>query len=71
MTAMPPAADSSRTKAARHANMRTAATLASIAAVFFGGIVAAQYTGGTTVGIVAVGLGVLGFLFATLGRGRR
>ncbi|MGE5144187.1 MAG: cytochrome oxidase small assembly protein [Acidobacteriota bacterium] len=66
------AADSSRSKVTRRANVRTAATLASIAAVFFGGIVAAQYTGGASAGIVAVGLGIVGFLFATLGRrGRR
>jgi len=69
---MPPAADSSRSKLARDANVRTAATLVSIAAVFFGGIIAAQYTGGASVGIAVVGLGILGFLFATLGRrGRR
>jgi hypothetical protein len=69
---MPPVPDSPTAAAVRHANVRTAATLASIAAVFFGGIVAAQYTGAASAGIVAVGLGVIGFLFATLGRrGRR
>ncbi len=69
---MPPAPDSPTAAAARHANVRTAATLVSIAAVFFGGIIAAQYTGGASAGIVAISLGVLGFLFATLGRrGRR
>ena len=64
---MPPA-DPLRSQPVRRANVRTAAVLASIAAVFFGGIIAAQYTGGTTAGIVAVGLGIVGFLFATLAR---
>jgi len=55
-------------KPPRRANLRTAATLASIAAVFFGGIIAAQLTGADAVWIGVVGLGVLGFLLATLGR---
>ncbi|HEX8011861.1 MAG TPA: cytochrome oxidase small assembly protein [Casimicrobiaceae bacterium] len=51
---------------ARRANRRTALTLLSVAAVFFGGIIASQYTGGTTVGIVVVGLGLVGFLLAAV-----
>ncbi len=58
-------------KVARHANLRTALTLASIAVVFFGGIIAAQYTGGTTVGIGVLGLGIVGFLFVALARNVR
>ncbi|HEV2686802.1 MAG TPA: cytochrome oxidase small assembly protein [Actinomycetota bacterium] len=48
---------------ARRANVRTALTLTSIAAVFFGGIIAAQFTGAS-----AVGIGIIGFLLSTLGR---
>ena len=46
----------------RAANRRTGLTLMSIALVFFGGIIAAQYTGATTIGIAAVGFGIIGFL---------
>ena len=52
----------------RRANLRTALTLLSIAAVFFGGIIASQYTGAKGVGIGVVGLGIIGFLLATVGR---
>jgi amino acid transporter len=53
----------------RRANVRTALTLLSIAVVFFGGIIAAQYTGATAVGFGVVGLGLIGFLLATISRG--
>jgi hypothetical protein len=56
---------------ARRANLRTALTLASIAVVFFGGIVAAQYTGATTVAIGVLGLAIVGFLLVTLLRNVR
>jgi hypothetical protein len=56
---------------ARRANLRTALTLASIAVVFFGGIIAAQYTGGTTVGIGVLGLSIVGFLLVALVRNVR
>jgi len=52
----------------RHANVRTALTLSSIAAVFFAGIIAAQYTGAFALGIGVVGLGIIGFLFAAVSR---
>ena len=52
----------------RRANLRTALTLLSIAAVFFGGIIAAQSIGADAVWIGVVGIGVIGFLLATLGR---
>src|SRR5262249_3933357 len=45
----------------RSANLRTGLILASIALVFFGGIVAAQYTGGTTAGIAVLGFAIIGF----------
>ena len=66
--ATPPAADRD---ARRVANLRTAAILGSIAVVFFGGIVAAQYTGGTTVGIVVFGFAIVGFLAVAVGRNLR
>jgi hypothetical protein len=49
-------------------NRRTALVLLSIAALFFGGIIAAQYTGTDSVGFAVVGLGIVGFLLATVGR---
>ena len=52
----------------RRANLRTALTLASIAVVFFGGIIAAQSTGADAVWIGVVAIGVIGFLLAVLGR---
>ncbi|HEX5864106.1 MAG TPA: cytochrome oxidase small assembly protein [Casimicrobiaceae bacterium] len=56
---------------ARRANLRTALILLSIALVFFGGIIAAQYAGGTTIGIGVLGFGVLGFLLVAIGRSVR
>jgi hypothetical protein len=56
----------------RAANRRTALILMSIALVFFGGVIAAQYTGGTTIGIGVVGFGIIGFLLVVIARsGRR
>lgn len=56
----------------REANARTARVLLSIAVVFFGGVIFAQYSGIAAVGIGVVGLGVFGFLIAaTRGGGRK
>ena len=55
----------------RRANLRTALTLLSIAAVFFGGIIASQYTASAGVGMGVVGLGIIGSLLAAVGRGVR
>ena len=55
----------------RKANLRTAAILLSIALVFFGGIIVAQYLGGTTAGIVVIGIAVLLYLIAAIGRNLR
>ena len=52
----------------RSANLRTALILASIAAVFFGGIIAAQLTGGNAVGIGVLGFAIIGLLLVTVGR---
>jgi ABC-type uncharacterized transport system permease subunit len=52
----------------RASNLRTAAILGSIALVFFGGIVAAQFAGGTTVGMGVLGFAIIGFLAVAIGR---
>lgn len=54
--------------AQRGANLRTALILLSIAAVFFGGIIASQYTGGNAVWMGVLGLAIIGFLLVTVGR---
>src|SRR2546429_631947 len=46
-------------KVARRANRRTALTLASIAVVFFGGIIASQYSGSASVGMGVLGLAIV------------
>jgi len=54
--------------AQRGANLRTALILFSIAAVFFGGIIASQSTRGNAVGIGVLGFAIIGFLLVTVGR---
>ena len=57
----------------REANLRTATILLSIAAVFFCGIILAQYSDRPGVAIGVLGLAILGFLGVSIGRnvGRR
>ena len=57
----------------RAANLRTATILLSIAAVFFCGIIVAQYSDTPAVAIGILGLAIIGFLGVTIGRnvGRR
>jgi len=55
----------------RRANLRLGLTLASIAVVFFGGVIAAQYAGSASVGMGVLGLAIVGFLVAAIGRGVR
>jgi hypothetical protein len=57
--------------ARRIASIRTALTLASIALVFFGGIIYAQYSGEPTIGMSVLGFGVIGFLLVAIGRNLR
>ena len=59
------------TPPSRAANRRTGLILLSVALVFFGGIIAAQYTGGTTVGIVVLGFGIIGLLAVAAARARK
>jgi len=55
----------------RSANLRTALVFASIAAVFFAGIIATKWMGGPTVGIGVMGAAVLVFLVFAIGRNMR
>jgi hypothetical protein len=55
----------------RASNRRTALTLASIAAMFFVGIIASKFMGGTTTGIGVVGAAVLLYLVVAIGRNLR
>jgi hypothetical protein len=56
---------------ARAANVRTALVFASIALVFFGGIIATKWMGGPTIGIGVMGVAVLVFLVFAIGRNMR
>jgi len=61
-------------KETRRANQRTALILLSIAAVFFGGIIAAQLGGAggaNIIGIGALGIAIVGFLIVAVGRNLR
>lgn len=70
---MPPGSTPETGAAARlrAANRRTALVLASIAAVFFAGIIATKFMGGPTTGIAVVGTAVLLYLVVAIGRNLR
>ena len=55
----------------RAASRRTALVLASIAAVFFAGVIIAQYSGSPSVGVAVLGFAILGFLIVAIGRNVR
>ena len=55
----------------RNSNVRTALTLASIAAVFFFGIIAAKLSGDASTGMTVLGAAVLLFLALAIGRNLR
>ena len=55
----------------RNANVRTAIVLASIAAVFFVGILVAKLVGDTSTGMTVLGAAVLLFLVVAIGRNLR
>jgi hypothetical protein len=55
----------------RSTNVRTALVLASIAAVFFVGIVVAKFIGDTSTGMTVLGAAVLLFLVVAIGRNLR
>jgi hypothetical protein len=56
---------------ARRTNVRTALVLASIAVVFFLGIVFAKFMGDGSTGMTVLGAGVLLFLVLAIGRNLR
>ena len=56
---------------ARAANLRTALVFASIALVFFLGIIATQWMGGPIVGVAVMGVAVVVFLVFAIGRSLR
>ena len=62
-----------KTATRRAANLRTATILLSIAAVFFCGIILAQYSDAPALAIGILGLAIIGFVGVTIGRnvGRR
>jgi hypothetical protein len=60
--------DAGRTRAA---NLRTALVFASIALVFFLGIIATQWMGGPIVGVGVMGVAVVVFLVFAIGRSFR
>ena len=70
MTAEPPRTDDDRAKL-RAANLRTAVVLASIAAVFFVGIIASKFLGSPSTSIGVMGGAVLLFLVVAIGRNLR
>jgi hypothetical protein len=55
----------------RRANLRTALVVASIAVLFFFGVIAAQFTGDPATGMAVVGAAVLLFLCFAIGRNLR
>ncbi|MEP7327560.1 MAG: cytochrome oxidase small assembly protein [Betaproteobacteria bacterium] len=55
----------------RRANLRTALVLASVAVVFFVGILAARFVGDGQSGITVLGGAVLLFLIVAIGRNLR
>jgi hypothetical protein len=65
----PPTGDASARL--RASNRKTALVLASIAAVFFVGIIASKWIGGSSVGIGVMGAAVLLFLAVAIGRNLR
>jgi hypothetical protein len=52
-------------------NLRTALTFASVAAVFFVGIIVAHAVGGPLIGVAVMGAAVLVFLVVAIGRNLR
>jgi hypothetical protein len=55
----------------KSANLRTALVFASIALVFFVGIIATKWMGGPTIGIGVMGVAVLVFLVFAIARNLR
>jgi amino acid transporter len=67
----PPPVPRSDDPAVRRANVRTALILATIAVVFFLGIVFAKYMGDAPTSMTVLGVAVLLFLLVAIGRNLR
>jgi hypothetical protein len=65
MAGRPPADPAAKVRAA---NVRTAAILFVIAAVFFVGFIASRFMGDSATGMTVVGIAVLLFLVVAIGR---
>ena len=63
--------DADRAARLRAANRRVALTLASLAIVFFVGIIASRFIGGPATGIGVVGVAMLLYLAVAIGRNLR
>jgi hypothetical protein len=57
--------------AQKTASLRIALVLLSVVAVFFGGVILAQYSGAPGVGIGVLGFAILAFLLVAIGRNLR
>jgi hypothetical protein len=66
-----PATKPDHARRIKSANVRTALIFASIALVFFFGIIATKWMGGPTMGIGVMGIAVLVFLVFAIGRNIR
>ncbi len=66
-----PAPRDPRSEQQRRANLRTALVFASIAAVFFVGVIVARYLGGVETGMTMIGLIGLVFIVVAIGRNLR
>ena len=66
-----PATKPDEARRLKSANLRTALVFASIALVFFVGIIATKWMGGPTIGIGAMGVAVLVFLVFAIARNLR
>jgi hypothetical protein len=74
MAAQRPAPDpdaAARAARLRASNVRTAIVLATIALVFFAGVIASKYMGGYDTGMAVVGFGIFLFLAFAIGRNLR
>jgi hypothetical protein len=68
---MAPARPADAAAKARAANLRTAAILFVIAAVFFVGFIVSRFMGDSETGMTVIGIAVLLFLVVAIGRNLR
>jgi hypothetical protein len=71
MSHRPGATEAEAAARLRSSNRTTALVLASIAVIFFAGIIATRFMGGPVIGIGVVGTAVLLYLVVAIGRNLR